>query len=154
MKKAFVFCVFLVVWSLIPLVQSSAQDKDPYDQGTVWSMTFIRTAANHGDDYLKDLAKTWVATMEEAKSEGLIVSYKILQGAAANEDDFNLVLMIENKSMADFDPNKERDAKWDAINNKVKEKMGEEKFEKVVANYDEIRDLQGTKLLRELHVKK
>ncbi len=148
------FCVFLVVWSLIPLVQTAAQEEDPYDKGTVWSMTFIRTAANHGDDYLKDLAKTWVASMEEAKSEGLIVSYKILQGAAANEDDFNLVLMIENKSMADFDPNKERDAKWDAVNKKVKDKMGEQQFDKAVANYDDIRNLQGTKLMRELHVKK
>ena len=145
--------VFLIVCSLIPVIQISAQDDSPYDQGTVWSLTFIRTAANHGDDYLKDLAKTWTSTMEEAVSEGLIVSYKILEGTAANEDDFNLVLMIENKSMAVFDPDKERDAKFEAINNKVKEKMGEQ-YDKTVANYDVIRNLQGTKVMRELHLKK
>ena len=48
--------------------------------------------------------------MEEAKSEGLIVSYKILSGAAANKEDFNLVLMIENKNMASFDPDEQRKA--------------------------------------------
>ena len=153
MKKAFVFCIFLVVWSLIPLVQTSAQDEDPYDQGTVWSMTFIRTAANHGDDYLKDLAKTWVASMEEAKAEGLIIDYKILQGNAANEDDYDLILMIENKSLADFDPNKDRQAKWDAIEKKVKDAMGD-KFDTVVKNYDAIREMKGTKIMRELHLKK
>ena len=153
MKKAFVFFVFLVAWSLIPTIQTSAQVEDTYDQGTVWTLTFIRTAANHGDDYLKDLSKTWVSTMEQAVSEGLIVSYKILQGNAANEDDYNLILMIENKSMADFDPNKERQAKWDAIQKKLKDNMGEQ-FDKTVANYDVIRNLQGTKVMRELHLKK
>jgi hypothetical protein len=92
--------------------------------------------------------------MEEAKSEGLIVSYKILRGAAANEDDFNLILMIENKSMGEFDPNKEREAKWDAINKKVKEKMGDQEFDTVVANYDDIREMIGTKIMREIYLKK
>jgi hypothetical protein len=154
MRSKILLCLFIVFWAIIPIVQSSAQQDSPYDEGTVWTMTFIRTAANHGDDYMKDLAKTWVATMDEAVSEGLIVSYKILQGTAANEDDFNLVLMIENKSMADFDPNKDRDAKFDAINKKITDKMGKDEFDKVVANYDEIRDLQGSKLMRELHLKK
>ena len=56
--------------------------------------------------------------------------------------------------MGDFDPNKESEAKWDAINNKVKEKMGEQNFDKAVANYDVIRNIQGTKVMRELHPKK
>ncbi|UCH65809.1 MAG: hypothetical protein JSW63_01365, partial [Ignavibacterium sp.] len=64
------------------------------------------------DDYLKDLTKTWKASMEEALKEGLIKSYKVLLGAPANEQDFNIVLMIENENMAVFDPNPEREAKW------------------------------------------
>ena len=94
MRTKMVLSVFLALWVIVPLVQVSAQDHPPYDEGTVWTMTFIRTAANHGDDYLKDLSKTWVASMEEAKAEGLIVDYKILSGSAANEDDFNIVFEI------------------------------------------------------------
>lgn len=154
MKTTLFFSVLFTALFLFPFEQTSAQEESPYDQGTVWSMTFIKTAANHGDDYMKDLAKTWVASMEEAKQEGLIVSYKILRGLAANDDDFNLVLMMENKSMGDFDPNKDRDAKWAAVNKKVKEKMGDQEFDKAVANYDVIREMKGTKVMRELNIKK
>jgi hypothetical protein len=154
MKTTLFFSFLFAVLFLIPFEQISAQEEDLYEGGTVWSLTFVRTGPNKSDTYLNGLANTWVATMEEAKSEGLIVSYKILQGAAANVDDFNLILMIENKSMGEFDPNKEREAKWDAINKKVKEKMGDQKFDTVVANYDDIREMIGTKLMRELHLKK
>ena len=154
MKTTLFFSVLFAVIFIFPFEQISAQEEDLYEGGTVWSLTFVRTGANKSDTYLKGLANTWVATMEEAKSEGLIVSYKILQGAAANEEDFNLILMIENKSMGEFDPNKEREAKWDAINKKVKEKMGDQEFDTVVANYDDIREMIGTKIMREIHLKK
>jgi len=154
MKSVLFFSILFAVLFLFPFEQISAQEEDLYEGGTVWSLTFVRTGANKSDTYLKGLANTWVATMEEAKSEGLIVSYKILQGAAANEDDFNLILMIENKSMGEFDPNKEREAKWDAINKKVKEKMGDQEFDNVVANYDDIREMIGTKIMREIYLKK
>ena len=153
MKSKVAFCFFLSVLFVVPFVRLSAQEEDPYDEGTVWTLTFIRTAANKGDDYLKDLSKTWTSTMEIAKSEGLIVSYKILEGPAANEDDFNLLLMIENKSMADFDPDPGKKAKWDAIQKKMKDAMGDQ-FDKTVANYDVIREMHGTKVMRELHLKK
>ena len=153
MKSLLFFSVLLAVLFLFPFEQISAQEEDLYEDGTVWSLTFVRTGANKTDDYLKGLANTWVANMEEAKNEGLILSYKILQGNAANEDDYDLVLMIENKAMADFDPNKERDAKYAAIEKKIKDKMGD-KYEMTITNYDDIRDLLGTKVMREIHLKK
>ena len=154
MKGVLFFSVLFAVLFLFPFEQISAQEEDLFDDGTVWSLTFVRTVANKTDDYLKGLAHTWVASMEEAKKEGLIVSYKILQGAAANKEDFNLVLMIENKNMATLDPNKQRDDAFDAIQKKVQEKMGDKEFDATVTNYDVIRDLQGTKIMREIHLKK
>ena len=129
-----------------------SQDEDVYDEGTVWTLTFIRTGANVADDYLKDLTKTWKASMEEGVKAGLIKSYKVLLGPAANEDDFNIVLMMENENMAAFDPDPERDAKWDAINKKVEESMKGE-FDTVVKNYENIRQLYGTKYMREIYLK-
>ena len=145
--------MLLAALCFLPFTQISAQSDNPYNRGTVWTLTFIKTGPNKADDYLKDIAKTWVASMDEAKAEGLILDYKILQGNAANEDDYNLILMTENKSLADFDPNKEREAKWDAINKKIKDAMGGS-FDKVVKNYDAIREMKGTKVMRELHLKK
>jgi len=154
MKTTLIFSVLFAVLFLFAFEQTPAQEKDLFEGGTVWSLTFVRTVANKTDDYLKGLAQTWAASMEEAKSEGLIVDYKILQGNAVNKDDFNLVLMIENKNMAVFDPNEQREAAFDAIQKKVQEKMGEKEFDSTVTNYDNIRDLQGTKIMREIHLKK
>jgi hypothetical protein len=154
MKNTLFFSVLFAALFLLPFEQISAQEEDPFEDGTVWSLTFVRTVANKTDDYLKGLSQTWAASMEEAKKEGLIVSYKILQGAAANKDDFNLILMIENKNLASLDPNKQREDAFDAIQNKVQDKMGEKEFDATVTNYDSIRDLQGTKTMREIHLKK
>ena len=153
MKTTLFFSVLFAVLFLFPFEQILAQDKSPFEDGTVWSLTFVRTVANKTDDYLNGLANTWVASMEEAKKEGLIVDYKILQGNAANKDDYNLVLMIENKNLAAFDPDKQRDDAFDAIEKTVKDKMGD-KFDATVTNYENIRDLQGTKIMREIHLKK
>ena len=99
MKSVLYFSALMATLLLFPFNQTSAQDEDLYEDGTVWSLTFVRTGANKSDVYLKGLAQTWVASMEEAKKEGLILSYKILAGNASNEDDYDLILMIENKNI-------------------------------------------------------
>jgi hypothetical protein len=152
MHRSFKLLSVIFILSFLPLIQSSAQEKSLYNEGNVWSLTFVRTGANKGIEYINQLAKTWVASMEEAKKEGLILDYKILSGNAANEDDYNLILMIENKSMADYDPNPEREAKFDAIEKKIRDDMKGD-FQKVVDNYAQIRQIMGTKVMRELHLK-
>ena len=152
MKNYYLSIVLSICVTLGTSVISYSQDGDVYDQGTVWSLTFVRTGANVADDYLKDLTKTWKASMEEAVKEGLIKSYKVLLGGAANKEDFNIVLMIENENMAVFDTNPEREAKWDAIRKKVEESMKGE-FDNTVRNYENIRQLYGTKLMREIYLK-
>jgi hypothetical protein len=152
MYRSFKVLSVIFVLVLLPLIQAPAQEKSLYNEGNVWSLTFVRTGANKGIEYINQLAKTWVASMEEAKKEGLILDYKILSGNAANEDDYNLILMIENKSMADYDPNPEREAKFDAIEKKIRDDMKGD-FQKVVDNYAQIRQIFGTKVMRELHLK-
>lgn len=153
MKTVLFFSVLLAILFLFPFEQISAQEEDLYEDGTVWSLTFVRTGANKSEDYLKGLANTWAASMEESKKEGLILSYKILQGNSANKGDYDLILMIENKNMASFDADEQRDAKFDAIEKKIRDKMGDD-YEATITNYDEIRELLGTKLMREIHLKK
>jgi hypothetical protein len=91
--------------------------------------------------------------MMKAKKQGLIKGYKVLSGAFSNDDDYNLLLMIEFENMAVLDPDASRDAKWDAIEEEVKNEMGEMEFDKTVETYGEIRDFQGNKLMRELTFK-
>ncbi len=151
--KLFHFTIVLLVCFVLGLSNTTySQDDDVYDEGTVWSLTFVRTGANVADDYLKDLSKTWKAFMDGAVKEGLVVSYKILIGPPANEDDFNIVLMIENKNMASLDPDPERDAKFDAMEEKIKESM-KGKYDETVTNYENLRQIYGTKVMREIFLK-
>jgi hypothetical protein len=151
--KLFHFTIVLIVCFVLGLSNTTySQDDDVYDEGTVWSLTFVRTGANVAEDYLKDISKTWKAFMDGAVKEGLVLSYKILIGPPANEDDFNIVLMIENKNMASLDPDPERDAKFDAMEEKIKESM-KGKYDETVTNYENLRQIYGTKVMREIFLK-
>lgn len=153
MKKTTISLLGLIftVALLLP-GQSDAQNSKLYESGSVWNLTFVKLQANMGDEYLKGLNKTWKASMDEMVKEELILSYKVLSGQAANEDDFDLLLMIEMKNMASMDPSPEREKKMDDIEKRVMDSMGEE-FKKTVASYSTMRDIQGSKIMREIYLK-
>ena len=150
--KTIVLTTALMVCFILAANNFTYSQDDVYDEGTVWSLTFVRTGANVAEDYLKDISKTWKTFMDGAVKEGLVKSYKILLGPPANEEDFNIVLMIENENMAAFDPDPERDAKFDAMEEKIKESM-EGKYEETIINYEKLRQIYGTKVMREIFLK-
>jgi hypothetical protein len=141
---------FAIILLSSPNVQ--AQDTDLYDYGTVWNITFVKIHANMDHNYYKGLSKTWNAAMSEMVKEGILKSYKILTGEAANEDDFNLLLMYELENFAAMDPDEERDAKVEEIEKKVIEAMGHE-YDKTIMSYSGMRDIVGIKTMREIHFK-
>ena len=55
------------------------------------------------NEYFRHFAANLRGEYEEAKKQGLILSYKLLFGNATNKEDWNLLLMIEYKNMAAFD---------------------------------------------------
>jgi hypothetical protein len=120
----YVFALFLTPTGLFA-------QSETYDAGTVWQLTMVKIKANMQDDYLKGLTKTWKSSMDMMVKENMIKSYKILSGAAANEDDFDLLLMVEMENMAAMDPNADRDKKMD----------------------QNIREITGSKLMREIYLK-
>ena len=73
------------------------QSDAPYTEGTVWNITMVKTKYGLTDDYLKGLAKTFKGTLDEAKKQNLIISYKILLGDTATPHDFDILLMVESK---------------------------------------------------------
>ncbi|MEI6575929.1 MAG: hypothetical protein WCO63_07105 [Bacteroidota bacterium] len=121
-----------------------AQEKG-YKDGTVWEISFIKTSANMTDDYVKSLKGTWKAMHDEAVKEGLLVSYKILAGAAANPEDWDVMLMTEYKNLASMEG---QDAKWDAISKKVI--GGEDAMKKLNENRMVMRTIYGSKMMREV----
>jgi hypothetical protein len=68
-----------------------------WKDGSVIVMTFVRTRTGQDLAYLDAVADTWKKQQEALKSEGIILSYKVWQGNAATENDFNIILMTEYK---------------------------------------------------------
>ena len=127
---------------------ASGGSNAPYVEGPVWDVTLVRTKAGMSDDYIKNLAGAYKATSEEAKKQGVIVDYKILLGDAANRDDFDIMLMVEYKNMAALDGLRE---KTDPIARKLI--GGEDVMKQASAKRMEIREILGTKTMREVTLK-
>ena len=133
-----------VLVSIFSLASSCLAQEAPYTQGSVWSISLIRVKPGMLDDYLKNLIDLWKKGNEQAKKEGLVLSYKVISAPAANRDDWNLMLMVEFKNMAALD---ETDAKFRAIGSKL---FSQEQQKKQVQARAEIREIIGVKLGREL----
>ena len=111
-------------------------------------MTFIRTQAGRTNDYLKNLRAVYQKVMEDAKSQGLILSYKVFLAPAANRADWDVMTVVEYKNMAALDGLAE---KWEAvyarsIGNEQEQRAGSQERGK-------IRDILGQKVAREVILK-
>jgi len=140
--------VALVALSLGIASLCSAQSDAPYTEGPVWNATMVKTKAGMTDEYLKELAKTLKASLEEAKKQNLVVDYKILLGNAATPQDFNILIMVESKNMAAQDNTRE---KFDPIARKVVGTTDQQ--EALQVKRLDIREIVGTKLMREITLK-
>ncbi len=121
-----------------------AQEKT-YKEGSVWQVGFIKVSANMTVEYLNNLKLNWKATHDEAVKQGVIVSYKILSGAAANPEDWDIMLVTEYKNLAAMDG---ADEKWLAISKSII--GGEDAMKKLNESRVSMRTVYGGKLLREV----
>jgi hypothetical protein len=120
----------------------------PYTEGSVWQLNMIKTKPGMTDDYLKGLSKSLKASLEEGKKQGFIVSYKILLGEASSPHDYNVMTMVEYKNMAALDNLR---SKTDPIAQKTI--GGEDQQREAAVKRAEIREIFGSKLMREITLK-
>jgi hypothetical protein len=125
-----------------------AQSDAPYTEGPVWTVTMVKTKTGMTDEYLKELAKTLKASLDEAKKQNLVLDYKILLGNPATPQDFNILIMVESKNMAAQDNTRE---KFDPIARKVVGTTDQQQALQVKRL--DIREIMGTKLMREITLK-
>src|SRR5262245_54557754 len=67
----------------------------PYNEGSVWSLTMIKTKTGLSDEYFKQITGTVKPVYEEEKKQKLILDYKILTGQAGSPHDFDILIMVE-----------------------------------------------------------
>ena len=116
-----------------------------FKDGSVWDVSMVKAHANMSIEYLNSLKATWKATQDEAIKQGLVLSYKILEGKSSSPDDWDIMLMVEYKNLAAMEGN---DEKWEAIRKTV---IGSDDAMKTLnAARMNIRDIYGSKTLREV----
>ena len=125
-----------------------AQSDAPYTEGPVWTVTMVKTKTGMTDEYLKELAKTLKASLEEAKKQNLVLDYKILLGNPSTPQDFNILIMVESKNMAAQDNTRE---KFDPIARKIVGTTDQQ--QEIQVKRLDIREIMGTKLMREITLK-
>lgn len=116
----------------------------------VWSLTMVKLDPGTQDIYLEGLKSTWVAANEVAKSLGHVEYYSIHANQSAAPGAFDLLLVIKYPSTEVLAPSRER-------YNTFMEAWGQENMdasnEKVLELYNEIREIQGEYMTREITLK-
>jgi hypothetical protein len=145
MKSKLILLALAAVLAAGNVVVKAQTSGKPYKDGSMWSLTMVRTSFGMDNDYMTSLKNTLKKIHDEAVKQGLIISYKILVGSRANEEDWNVLIMEEFKNMAMMEG---QDAKWDAIRDKVLGGVDAEK--KLMKERIEIREVVGEKFMREV----
>ena len=113
-------------------------------------LTVIDVLANYLDNYLVNLKRTWVRSVEVQKELGQIVDYGVFVSDGANSP--NVWLTIEYENMAAMEQTKE---KYDAVNAVLAERYGddEEELDKISKGYEEIRRMVDNQRINQVNFK-
>jgi hypothetical protein len=120
----------------------------PYSEGTVSSVTSIRTEPGMFDSYVAWLAGPWKKTMEAQKAAGIIVDYAVYSTAPRSPQDPDLYLVTVFKNMAALDG---LDAKTDPISEKLEGDLATQN--KAYIERGKMRTVLGSELIREAVLK-
>lgn len=116
-----------------------------YEQGSVWTVSYVRTNPGKFNAYIKDLSLVWRAFLEDSKKDGGVLSYKILSSFFTRDDEPDLILLVEFKDMATFDRSAEY---FEAQAKKILGSLDDTRSANI--NREELRTLRGTMVTREL----
>lgn len=119
-----------------------------YTPGPIWTVTTIRITSGMDQAYLEYLDTSFKKDQDAQVKAGLMKSYKILKTLDDNSNSWNLLILREYGSLADFERNQE---KADAL---AREVSGDDvKQMKGYEDRAKIREVLGTRTARELKLK-
>ncbi len=145
MKKIF---LLVITFSISNVFAEIWKDYEPSERQI--QLTVIDVQANYLDNYLVNLKRTWVRSVEVQKELGHIVDYGVYVSDGANSP--NVWLTIEYENMAAMEQTKE---KYDAVNAVLAERYGddEEELDKISKGYEEIRRMVDNQRINQVNFK-
>ena len=145
MKK---ILLLVITFSISNVFAEIWEDYEPSERQI--QLTVIDVQANYLDNYLVNLKRTWVRSVEVQKELGHIVDYGVYVSDGANSP--NVWLTIEYENMAAMEQTKE---KYDAVNAVLAERYGddEEELDKISKGYEEIRRMVDNQRINQVNFK-
>ena len=145
MKK---ILLLVITFSISNVFAEIWKDYEPSERQI--QLTVIDVQANYLDNYLVNLKRTWVRSVEVQKELGHIVDYGVFVSDGANSP--NVWLTIEYENMAAMEQTKE---KYDAVNAVLAERYGddEEELDKISKVYEEIRRMVDNQRINQVNFK-
>ncbi len=119
-----------------------------WDQGTVWSITYVETKPNMFNAYIKNLSQVWRRFLEEQKKTGEVLSYKMLTVQNTRDGEPDLILMVESKNMAVFDLGIEY---FEEMSKKIMGSLEDMQSDNI--DRQTLRTIRSNVLTREIHFK-
>lgn len=82
---------------------AAAQEPDRvFDQGSIWSVSYIETKPGQFNAYIKDLSNVWRRYLDAQKKDGHVLSYRMLSVDSPRDGEPDLMLLIEYKDWASY----------------------------------------------------
>ncbi len=145
MKK---ILLLVITFSISNVFAEIWKDYEPSERQI--QLTVIDVQANYLDNYLVNLKRTWVRSVEVQKELGHILDYGVYVSDGANSP--NVWLTIEYENIAAMEQTKE---KYDAVNAVLAERYGddEEELDKISKGYEEIRRMVDNQRINQVNFK-
>jgi len=116
----------------------------------VSNVTFVHVKPNRIDDYLGGLKQTWLPGCEIGKKMGTVVDCGIYVSETASNRDFNVILVVRRASAAISDPD---EARYNQFMGEMRARLAQDKQDKIVEGYSEIREFFGEQDFRRVTFK-
>ena len=107
-------------------------------------LTVVAVQPNYLDDYIVNLKKTWVRSLEIQKELGYVVDYGVYTSDNANSPNVWLTITYEN--MAAMQPDEDR---WNKVNEILEERYSdtEDELNTIAKSYEDIRKMVDNQII-------
>ncbi len=148
--KSFAFAASAAALALSVNAQAFEAYTDYTPSKEVWNVTMVKVNPNRIDDYLEGLKQTWQPGCEIGKKQGTVVDCFVYLSETAANRDFNMLLVMKYPDAASSDPNADR---FKAFQAAMRAQLAQEKQDKLVEGYEELRTFFGEQSFRRIEFK-